>query len=210
MGEKKRRLSVGGGLQSARHTPTRPGAGSQTEGGPPTLLVRPAFEADLEQITVIYHHHVMTGTGTFDIDPPSEAAIQERWSKIAAQGWPFLVACAPQQFSRVLGYAYGQPFRERKAYAQTFEDSVYVAPFAQGRGVGRVLLASLLDDLKAQDVQQVIGVIGDGHNHASIALHRALGFWEAGRLHAVGHKFGRWLDVVLMQRQLDQAPHSQT
>jgi phosphinothricin acetyltransferase len=189
MGEKKRR-------QASGHMPNAPQSA-------PAILVRPAFTADLEQIAVIYHHHVMTGTGTFDIDPPSEAAMRERWSKIAGNGWPYLVACAPQQFSRVLGYAYAQPFRERKAYAQTFEDSVYVAPFAAGRGVGRVLLSTLLDELKAIEARQVIAVIGDAENRASIGLHESLGFWPAGRLHAVGHKFGRWLDVVLMQRQLD-------
>lgn len=189
MGEKKRRLSAAG----------------QTPGAPTTwspVMVRPAYDVDLEQITVIYHHHVMTGTGTFDIDPPSFEAMRDRWAKIAGQGWPFLVACDPQAFTRVLGYAYAQPFRERKAYAHTFEDSIYVAPFQTGKGIGKRLLSSLMEDCKPLNVRQLLAVIGDAENTASIGLHAWAGFTHAGRLQHVGHKFGRDLDVVLMQRSL--------
>jgi L-amino acid N-acyltransferase YncA len=188
MGEKKRRLSAAGLV------PATP--------GPPPILVRPAFEPDLDQITVIYHHHVMTGTGTFDIDPPSYTAMRDRWVKIAAQGWPFLVACDPQAFSRVLGYAYAQPFRERKAYEKTFEDSIYVAPFQTQRGIGKRLLYTLIEDCKALNVRQLLAVIGDSQNTASINLHVWAGFRHVGFLHTVGRKFGRDLDVVLMQRAL--------
>lgn len=202
MGEKKRRaMATGfGGQAVSGDAPNQPAS-------PPAILVRPCYDQDVDQCRVIYHHHVMTGTGTFDIDPPDPQAFHAKWSKISANGWPFLVACAPHQFSRVLGFAYAQPFRERRAYAQTFEDSIYIAPFMQGRGIGRVLLQSLIDDLAMIDVRQVIAVIGDADNAGSIALHEQAGFWQAGRLHAVGHKFGRWLDVVLMQRQID-APHT--
>lgn len=206
MGEKKRRaMATGFGGQA-----TRSGESGATQiAQAPDILVRPCFEQDVEQCRIIYHHHVMTGTGTFDIDPPDAESFQAKWSKISGSGWPFLVACAPQHFSRVLGFAYAQPFRERRAYAQTFEDSIYVAPFMQGRGVGRALIHSLIDDLRSLDVRQVIAVIGDAGNAGSIALHQKAGFWPAGRLHAVGHKFGRWLDVVLMQRQID-APQNQS
>lgn len=197
MGEKKRRMQAGGPSPSGAIPPNQPPVGV------PDLIVRPCFEPDLEQVTVIYHHHVMTGTGTFDLDPPDLAAMRERWAKVVSNGWPFLVACAPQQFSRVLGYAYAQPFRERKAYAQTFEDSVYVAPYLGKRGVGTALLDAVLKDLAQINARQVLAVIGDADNAPSIGLHRKLGFQDAGRLHAVGHKFGRWLDVVLMQRALD-------
>jgi L-amino acid N-acyltransferase YncA len=193
MGEKKRRQGAGGPTAAPLPKTELPQTG---------LVVRPAFEADLDQITVIYHHHVMTGTGTFDLDPPDLAAMTQRWSKIAAQGWPFLVACAPHQFSRVLGYAYAQPFRERRAYAQTFETSIYTAPFQQGRGVGKVLLRALMDDCAAIGVRELVAVIGDSNNMASIGLHQAAGFWPSGQLLRVGQKFGRWLDVVLMQRSL--------
>lgn len=195
MGEKKRRVQ-------AQTESGDAGAGAAGPPNPFGLLVRPALDGDLDQITVIYHHHVVTGTGTFDLDPPGFIAMRQRWAHMASKGWPYLVVCAPQQFSRVLGFAYAQPFRERKAYAQTFEDSIYLAPFVQGRGVGTLLLQALIDDCRARDVRELLAVIGDADNAASIALHRKMGFRMVGRLERVGQKFGRWLDVVMMQKSL--------
>lgn len=166
------------------------------------LIVRPCFEQDLEQVQLIYAHHVLTGTGTFEIEPPPLSEIQARWSKVVTRGWPWLVASPKADFSRVFGYAYATQFRERAAYAKTFEDSVYIAPAAMGQGVGRVLLNELLITLQDDGAREVVAVIGDSGNAASIALHASAGFTHAGVLSKVGIKFERWLDVILMQKSL--------
>lgn len=202
MGEKKRRHLAAGGALNGVPTTTARGPDRPDQ---PDLVVRPAFEADLEQVATIYHHHVMTGFGTFDIDPPGYAQMHERWTKIVTNSWPFMVACHPNQFSRVLGYAYAQPFRERRAYAQSFEDSVYVAPFQQGKGVGSLLLNAIIEDCAQQGVEQLLALIGDANNQASLRLHARAGFSLVGRLHNVGKKFGRSLDVMIMQRALQDA-----
>jgi L-amino acid N-acyltransferase YncA len=163
-------------------------------------LVRPATLADLPAVQSIYAHHVSHGTGTFEIDPPPLAEITARWEKVVARGHPWLVACDGD--GAVLGYAYAGPFRERAAYARTLEDSVYVSPDAQGRGVGRALLTALLDASKSLGAREMLAVIGDSGNAASLGLHRALGFTDAGLLRGVGEKFGRVLDVVILQRAL--------
>ncbi|MFO0625122.1 MAG: N-acetyltransferase family protein [Polyangiales bacterium] len=163
-------------------------------------LVRPATRADLSAVQEIYAHHVLRGTGTFEIDPPSLVEITARWEKVCARGHPWLVAC--DDHGAVRGYAYAGPFRERAAYARTLEDSVYVAPGAQGRGVGRALLGTLLDVSKSLGAKEMLAVVGDSGNTASLALHRALGFTDAGLLRGVGEKFGRVLDVVILQRAL--------
>ncbi|MDX2276469.1 MAG: GNAT family N-acetyltransferase [Hyphomonadaceae bacterium] len=166
------------------------------------LMVRPCFEQDLEQVQLIYSHHVMTGTGTFEIEPPSLAEMSERWSYVVQQGWPYIVASPPSDLTRVLGFAYASQFRARAAYAKTFEDSIYVAPSAMRQGVGLVLMAELLGMLKADGVREVLAVIGDSANHASIQLHAKARFARVGLLRNVGYKFDRWLDVVIMQRSL--------
>jgi phosphinothricin acetyltransferase len=166
------------------------------------ILIRPCFEQDLQSVQFIYAHHVLHGVGTFETDPPDLAEMRNRWAKVAARGWPFLVACGDADPTRVHGFAYAAQFRERAAYAHTFEDSVYVAPHAMGRGVGGRLLAALLNELSALNVRQVIAVIGDSQNVASIGVHASLQFRHVGVLQDVGFKFGRWLDVVLMQRPL--------
>lgn len=168
----------------------------------PTTLVRPCFEQDLEMVQLIYAHHVVTGAGTFETAPPSLEEMTARWSKVVTGGWPFLVASPTHDLTRVIGFAYAQPFRDREAYARTFEDSVYVAPGSLGQGVGKALLATLLQQLMDDGVREVLAVIGDSENHASIGVHKALGFRDAGLLHRVGFKFDRWIDVVLMQRSL--------
>lgn len=169
------------------------------------IIVRPCFDNDLDQVALIYAHHVSTGTGTFETTPPDLKEMKARWVKIAARGWPWLVACPHADPMRVIGFAYAQQFRDRHAYAHAFEDSVYVAPGWDRRGVGISLLGSCLLELQQLDCRQVIAVIGDSQNESSIALHAKAGFAHVGTLANVGWKFGRWLDVVMMQRELRPA-----
>lgn len=164
------------------------------------FTIRQAVPADAPAIQAIYAHHVLTGTGTFEVDPPDLTDIQGRMAKIAARGWPWLVGVDAED--GVLGYAYAGPFRERAAYDATVEDSVYVAAQAQGMGLGRALLSHLILSCTEQGAQQMLAVIGDSENHGSIGLHRALGFKDVGLLRGVGVKFGRTLDVVILQRAL--------
>ncbi len=169
---------------------------------PTDIVVRPCFEQDIEQVTLIYGHHVLTGAGTFELEAPPLDEMHKRWSAIVTQGWPWLVACPIRDLSRVLGFAYASPFRPRPAYARTFENSIYVAPGSVNQGVGKFLMAELLTNLRDDGVREVIAVIGDSRNIASIALHAASGFKHAGVLTEAGYKFGRWIDVVLMQKSL--------
>lgn len=171
----------------------------------PRIVVRPCFEHDIEQVTMIYAHHVATGTGSFETTAPSVREMKERWTKIVARGWPWLVANPQEDPSRIIGFAYAQQFRDRAAYAHAFEDSVYIAPGWERRGVGIALLATLLTELQSLDCRQAIAVIGDSANTASIALHAKAGFSHVGTLWNVGWKFGRWLDIVMMQRELPPA-----
>ena len=168
----------------------------------PTLISRPCFQQDLEYVQLIYAHHVLAGTGTFEIEPPSLEAMTERWSKIVERGWPFVVACPPSDLTRVMGFAYAVQFRDRPAYARTFEVSVYAAPTSLRQGAGAIMLSDLLATLRGDGVREVLAFIGDGANAASIGLHRKLGFKHVGTLANVGEKFGRLLDVVIMQRSL--------
>jgi L-amino acid N-acyltransferase YncA len=161
--------------------------------------IRPAIEADVPEIQSIYAHHVLTGTGTFDEEPPSVEEIADRFHKVAAQGWAWLVAT---DATGVLGYAYYTQFRDRSAYRFCVEDSVYVREDVRGQGVGKALVARLIEDATAQGMRQMIAVIGDSENVGSIGVHASLGFQMVGTLRAVGVKFGRWVDVVSMQRAL--------
>lgn len=161
-------------------------------------VVRPVREGDAAAIATIYGHHVRHGTASFDEEGPSEAETLAKIGRISGHGWPFLVA---EVDDAVAGYAYATQFRDRPAYAFTCENSVYVHPDRAGRGVGRRLLARLIADAEAGGFRQMIAVIGGGEP-ASVALHRSLGFVEAGRMRSVGRKFGRWLDTVYMQRAL--------
>lgn len=157
--------------------------------------------ADVARITAIYAHHVLHGTATFDIEPPDEAAIASKMAALQQRGCPFVVATVDGQ---IVGYAYAAPFRDRAAYAGTCEDSIYIDPDHVGRGIGKALLAAVIDAAAAKGFVQMIGVIGGGEP-ASVALHEGLGFRHVGRLEAVGHKFDRWLDIVMMQRALTPA-----
>jgi phosphinothricin acetyltransferase len=163
------------------------------------LLIRPSRAGDVAAITAIYAHHVQHGGGTFEIEPPDAAEMQRRREEVLGKALPWLVA---ERDGALLGYAYANPFRARRAYRFCLEDSIYVAPEAQGRGVGRLLLAELLARCSALGARQMLAVIGDADNAGSIGLHRALGFRHCGVLEASGWKSGRWLDVVLMQRAL--------
>jgi phosphinothricin acetyltransferase len=162
-------------------------------------LIRPALPGDLPAITSIYGANVLAGTGTFEIDPPSLADMTARHADVTGKGLPWIVS---EVDGMVLGYAYANHFRLRPAYRYTLEDSIYLAPEAQGQGLGRLLLAELMTRCTALGVRQLLAVIGDADNLGSIGVHRSCGFTYLGAMPAVGWKFECWLDVVLMQRAL--------
>lgn len=170
-----------------------------TASQPPALVVRASREADIPAITAIYAPAVLTGTASFEYDPPDEAEMARRRAAILADGFPYLVA---EKDGAILGYAYAGKYRPRHAYRFTVEDSIYIAPEAQGLGVGRALLARLIAECGTLGLRQMIAVIGDTASAGSIALHASLGFVHAGRMEKIGWKFGRWVDQVLMQRPL--------
>lgn len=176
----------------------------------PSLVIRPCFQQDLETVQLIYAHHVLTGTGTFEIEPPTLEEITERWSRIVSNAWPYFVASPTRDLSRVVGFAYASQFRDRAAYSKSFEVSVYTAPTSMRQGAGGLLLAELLLTLKTDGVREAVAYIGDSYNAASIGLHSKLGFGYVGTLSKIGEKFGRELDVVIMQRSLTNAAPSQT
>jgi L-amino acid N-acyltransferase YncA len=167
----------------------------------PTMpLIRPSTDADLDAITTLYAHHVLHGTGTFETTPPSAADMAVRRTDVLTKGLPWLVL--EDDSGAVVGFAYGNWFKPRPAYRFSVEDSIYLAPEAAGKGLGIALLAELMTALERAGVRRVMAVIGDSANASSIRIHRALGFEPAGTLNACGWKFGRWLDIVLMQRSL--------
>ena len=163
------------------------------------LVIRRAAAADLPAITAIYAHAVAFGTATFEVDPPDETEMERRWQKLIDGGFPYLVA---EHAGMVRGYAYAGPYRTRVAYRHTLEDSIYIAPEFHRRGIGRALIGGLLDAAETAGFRQIVAVIGDSAQRGSIALHRAAGFRTIGTFEAVGYKFERWLDTVLMQRPL--------
>ncbi len=165
-------------------------------------MVRPCFQQDLEMVKIIYAHHVLSGTGTFEIEPPSTAEMTTRWGRIVENGWPFVVACPLHDFSRIMGFAYATQYRDRAAYQKTFEVSVYSAPTTMHQGIGTMMLTDVLNTLRTDGVREALAFIGDSYNVASIGLHKKLGFKHVGTLSNVGEKFGRLLDVVVMQRSI--------
>lgn len=167
------------------------------------FTIRPAIATDFAAIQRIYSHHVLTGLASFEETPPDVAELTRRWQAIAQAGLPYVVAEAPGE-GAIAGYAYAGPYRPRSAYRFTVEDSIYLDPKFQGRGLGRALLARLIADATACGKRQMIAVIGDSANAASIGVHRALGFEMTGTFKAIGLKFGRWVDTVLMQRELGE------
>jgi L-amino acid N-acyltransferase YncA len=165
------------------------------------VSIRPAAAADLARLQQIYAGHVLTGAASFEEEPPTLDEFKRRWQAIADLDLPYLVACDAQG---PLGYAYAGPYRPRSAYRFTVEDSIYLDPAATGRGIGARLLQAIIDGATRAGKRQMLAVIGDSANTASVALHRRLGFTDVGTFRAVGFKFHRWIDSVLMQRALGE------
>ena len=151
-------------------------------------------------IAAIYAHYVLNSTATFEITPPTDSEMQARWQALQNDGLPYLVACTSDGI--VAGYAYAGPFKKRAAYAYTIEDSLYLHPDHTGQGLGRQLLTTLIARCEAMGHRQMVAVIGGSDNDASIAVHTACGFSPAGQFEAAGWKFGRWVDILFMQRAL--------
>lgn len=163
-------------------------------------MIRVATPDDAAAIAALYAPHVLTGTASFETEPPDTTEMTARMARVLDKGWPWLVW---DEAGDILGYAYAAQFRDRAAYRQTCENSIYVAKGAERRGIGAALLAALFDAARAAGFAEMIAVIGDGGgNLASIGLHRAAGFDDAGRLRNVGRKFGTLLDVAYMQKSL--------
>jgi L-amino acid N-acyltransferase YncA len=162
-------------------------------------IIRPSRDTDLPAITAIYAHHVLHGTGTFEVDPPTVADMTARRADVLSKGLPWLVACEGEA---VLGYAYCNWFKPRPAYRFSAEDSIYLAPDVQRTGLGRALLAELAARAEAAGVRKLIAVIGDSANLGSVGVHRSVGFQDVGVLKSCGWKFGAWRDVVLMDMAL--------
>jgi L-amino acid N-acyltransferase YncA len=165
------------------------------------VSIRPASEADLEQVAAIYADAVIGGTASYELDPPDLDEMRRRHRSLTEGGFPYFVA---EGAGVIAGYAYAGPFRPRPAYRFVVEDSVYVAPQAKGRGIGRALMQHLIAETQSLGFRQMIAVIGDGRpDSASVRLHEALGFRHSGRLEGSGYKHGRWLDTVFMQLSLN-------
>ncbi|MBD7982623.1 GNAT family N-acetyltransferase [Oerskovia merdavium] len=171
----------------------------------PTVTVRRATREDLPAIAEIAAHYVLHTVTTFQTEPLTLAGWEERWESLRAAGRPFLVvtvAEGPGLPDDVAGFAYVGAWRERPAYAATGEDTIYLAPGSEGRGLGRALLSRLLDEAREAGVREVVAVVSDAESPASVVLHEKLDFRQVGRLERVGFKHGRWLDTVLLQRSL--------
>jgi len=168
------------------------------------LLIRPSRDDDVAAIAAIYGYHVLHGVASFEEVPPAVEEIARRRGDIVARGLPYLVAerANGTDRGRVVGYCYAGIFRPRPGYRFTLEDSIYVDAAEIGRGVGRALLEPLLDRATELGFRQMVAVIGGRETIPSIRLHEALGFSHVGVLPAVGFKFGRWIDILLMQRAL--------
>ena len=165
--------------------------------------IRASLDSDVVAITAIYRHHVLNGTGTFEVEPPDATEMGRRRADVLHKSLPYLVAQADD--GRILGFAYCNWFKPRPAYRFSAEDSIYVAHDAAGQGIGRQLLDALAAHAEAAGVRKLLAVIGDSANAGSIGVHRAAGFTEAGVLRSVGWKFGQWLDIVLMEKPLGDA-----
>ncbi|WP_353644023.1 N-acetyltransferase family protein [Mesorhizobium sp. WSM2239] len=161
------------------------------------IFIRAAVEADLDRITEIYADAVENGTASYELEPPTRSEMGARFAALTLSGYPYIVAEADGE---IVGYAYASAFRPRPAYRFIVEDSIYVAPEAKGRGVGKALLERLISDTKSLGFRQIIAVIGDGRpDSPSVKLHERMGFSHSGRLEGSGYKHGRWLDTVFMQ-----------
>ncbi|NMV39296.1 GNAT family N-acetyltransferase [Ralstonia insidiosa] len=173
---------------------------SDVASGVDAVSIRPATLADLPAIVTIYTQHVLFGSASFEVDPPDLTEMTRRFQALQDVGMPYIVAEADGQ---LLGYAYAGPHRARPAYRNTVEDSIYLDAAAQGRGVGTLLLQTLIAECQVRGFKQMVAVVGGGYeNPGSAKLHARCGFREVGVLEKVGYKFGRWLDCLLMQRAL--------
>ncbi|MCF8154417.1 MAG: GNAT family N-acetyltransferase [Rhodoferax sp.] len=161
--------------------------------------IRPSTDTDIPAITAIYAHHVLHGTGTFETDPPSAQDMAARRSDVLSKNLPYLVV---EDEAGVLGFAYCNWFKPRPAYRYSAEDSIYLAPSARGKGLGKLLLTELMAQAERHGVRKLIAVIGDSANQGSVGLHKACGFNHVGLLANCGWKFDRWLDVVLMDKTI--------
>ena len=164
-----------------------------------TIVIRDAVEADFNAITEIYAYNVLHGTGTFALEPPSREDMLAGFASVQAMRLPYIVAVEDEH---ILGYAYASPFRARPAYRYGVEDSIYLAPDQTGKGLGKALLNRLIELCTERGLYTMIAVIGDSDNAASIGVHLSCGFTQTGALPRAGFKFGRWLDVVFMTRDL--------
>jgi phosphinothricin acetyltransferase len=166
-----------------------------------SLIVRRVADADMGAVAAIYGHYVLHGTSTFETEPPGTAEMQRRRDALAPQDYPYLVA---ERGGVVLGYAYVSAYRPRPAYWNTVENSIYLRHDAGGAGVGTQLLAALIEACEERRYRQIIAMIGDSANLASLRLHLGQGFRRVGTLQAVGYKHGRWIDTVCLQRSLGE------
>jgi L-amino acid N-acyltransferase YncA len=169
------------------------------------VMIRASRDDDIEAIASLYSESVITGTASWEYDPPSVEEMAKRRHAVIANGFPYLVA---EVDGRVVGYAYASTYRARIGYRFVVEDSVYIAPDMQGRGIGKTLLMAVIAECEQLGFRQMIAVIGDSENARSIALHERCGFQHAGRFNGIGYKFGRWLDSVQMMRALGSGSDS--
>jgi phosphinothricin acetyltransferase len=169
------------------------------------LTLRPSTDADVPAVTAIYAHHVTHGTGTFETTAPTEADMAARRADVLAKGLPYLVA---ENGGKVVGFAYCNWFKPRPAYRFSAEDSIYLDPDAAGQRLGNKLLSELTRQAEAAGIRKLIAVIGDSNNVRSIGVHRAVGFRHVGTIESCGWKFGRWLDIVLMEKSLGEGSRS--
>ena len=161
--------------------------------------IRPSRDEDIPAITAIYAHHVLHGTGTFETDPPNEANMTARRADVLSKGLPYLVA---EHDGKVAGFAYGNWFKPRPAYRYSVEDSIYLAPDLQRKGLGRALMAELLAQFEAVGIRKVMAIIGDSANAGSVGIHQAFGFTQVGIVESCGWKLGAWREIVIMQKTL--------
>lgn len=171
-------------------------------GLPSTIRIRPSIDADIAAIAAIYGHHVLHGAASFETEAPDIEEMRRRRADILAKGYPYIVAEDAED--GIIGYAYVSAYRPRAAYRNTVENSIYVRHDAARRGIGRLLLTELIARCETLGLRQMIAVVGDSANLASVRLHEALGFRLIGTLASVGRKHGRWLDSVLLQRALGE------
>ena len=162
-------------------------------------LIRPSTDADLPAITAIYGHHVLHGTGSFETEPPNLVDMTARRADVLSKGLPYLVV---EHDGKIAGFAYGNWFKPRPAYRYSVEDSIYMAPDLQRRGLGRALLAELLAQFEAVGIRKVMAVIGDSANTGSVGIHLAFGFTQVGIVESCGWKLGAWRDIVIMQKTI--------